>query len=1528
MSEPATKTITVAYDSASQASNSHPSQKQPQQKNEKKNKNNASTEANGGDSKANATNPTNKVNVTSTNGSNANNTSPTSSTSTRPGPSSNPNSPKVSKSKRNNNASSKGGVATPKSPTLRDPDHNEGKKPSGETAPSNTTTASVPQKESNDNANQLKSGSTGTVGLGLVSGNDTKSEHPGRKGGFGKSNNDRQGNSSKGGFGNRGDGVGGDEENSRGRRSDRKPNRSDATGAAPSSTTTTTTTTTTKTDSTTTDNANAPKPEGQASRDTGAQQQPESQGVNDVKKSKNATTKSSHSPRRERGVETKNSAPVKGASQSPRPKKDNVSAQNVTQKQEPTDSAASTTPSTPATSSTEPPKKRKPLKKTNRKKDDDEVSTVSTGSARDAEASTDDKESKKKKNYNAKNDNATNQPNVNVQGSSNVGSGSSTWEPKPKVNRSNHPQQQSHGSTNDSGSSKNFSGPRNKKDDGSYNSKGSHKNQNNAADSRRPKQEDSSWAETAPLDKAKSSDDNNVVTPVQDGWGDPPKVVAVDSWGEPPSNQDLKWGDVPPIPSSGGGGGWGETPETVSGGGWDEKPAKSSGGGWDEKPAKSSGGGWDEKPAKSSGSSWNEKPARNSGGSWGERPARNNNGGWGDKSAKPAKSNNASWGDRPSKPHSGNWGDKPAKPNSGNWGDKPAKPNSGNWGERPVRNSGAGRSEETAKATGGGWDEKPARSNGGGWGERQAKSNNDGWNEKPAKSKHDGWGEKTTKTGGAGKGDGPSKASSGGKAKEPAQHSSEKSEETATASNGGWGEKSVNASNVEKDKEPEKASSGGWNEEPVKSSGGGWDEEPAKTTGGGWNEEPAKDSGGGWSDEPTKANGGDGSGWGEPPQSGGEGWGEVTGAVPKWGEDIPWDSPSQPKPFSNPDWEKDDNSYKPNRGPSESYQARAGGGRGKPLGDSESRFNSSRGGFQKGGRRPQGSDNDFPKDARSSLDARNTRLGAQRGSHQGANKAFPENTSATNGPSDSSTSAGESSSQVRKDGAGADTTSERRENSFENRRQQAFSDVRLDPHYSNRQNGPHTGQRGTAFSTQHRHDNQSSGLVSSDAHQNGPPAKNKFDQSGQNRKGPKEKNLREKPEKRYVPLFSDSLECQTTWKEMNLSPNVLASIEKAGLEKPSNIQKLIMKPFEQGRDVIAQAQSQNDRTNTLAIALLQKLSATASTQKHCQALVICSEGINPQKVHEDFEEWFKSTPGLRSILLSADMVADKTLLSDPEQPKQVILTTLGPLMEAVNTKVLDMKTIGIVVISMRSVELVGFEAFKKFWANLSRDAQVILMTGRIQPQIQMIKTQNFRANAAVRRADELTMQWSEHYYISIPPSEQKAQLENSDDNDADQDSKPAPVDRKWETLMAILTNNPDISHSLILTQSQSMTQALTTKLKERNLPVLSVWSMADKTEVARQFNKPDPCILVSESVLMDNLDLDYSSLVINYEMPRKASHYISSFGPFGRSGLRALVINFYTTDDAVQKQTLADMESIYDIKIQEMQVWTGLSMIL
>ncbi|KAF9938632.1 translation initiation factor eIF4A [Modicella reniformis] len=476
------------------------------------------------------------------------------------------------------------------------------------------------------------------------------------------------------------------------------------------------------------------------------------------------------------------------------------------------------------------------------------------------------------------------------------------------------------------------------------------------------------------------------------------------------------------------------------------------------------------------------------------------------------------------------------------------------------------------------------------------------------------------------------------------------------------------------------------------------------------------------------------------------------------------------------------------------------------------------------------------------------------------------------------------------------------------------SDARL----SNRQRGDRFGQRTGTFSGQNGPNNQQPGGDSTGAHQYGKVSRGKSEYQGYK----KARELRgTKVPGSGFNMLSNSLECQMTWEDMNLNTNITARIAKAGLDNPSNVQKLIMKPFMQGKDVIAQSQSQYDRTCTLAIALLQKLSPSASTHKHCQVLVVCSEGVKPQQVHEDFQSWFEATPELGAVLLSPGETAVRTILSDPDQAKQVVLTTLGPLMEALRSNLLDINDIKTVVFSMQEAELVELQPFKQLWALLTKDTQVILMTGRITQQIQEVKSHHFRDDTAVRRADELTLQWSEHYYVGIPSSDRHQRHKAHGDHRVGEnmdEAEPAPKDRKWEVLMEILTKNPDISHTVILTQSQSQTQALTSKLKARQFNVVSVWSMADRVEVTHQFNRPDPCIIVSESTLMD-CDLDYSSLVINYDMPMNATCYITSFGPFGRSGLRTLMINFCVMDDSAQRQTLEAIKSMYDISILEME---------
>ncbi|KAG0014869.1 Eukaryotic initiation factor 4A-II [Podila clonocystis] len=609
-------------------------------------------------------------------------------------------------------------------------------------------------------------------------------------------------------------------------------------------------------------------------------------------------------------------------------------------------------------------------------------------------------------------------------------------------------------------------------------------------------------------------------------------------------------------------------------------------------------------------------------------------------------------------------------------------------------------------------------------------------------------------------------------------------------------------------------------------------------------------------------------GWGDPPKLG-----NVASVATdrKEGEDIPWERTGG---TSNKSDGQDHRGHASERGRGSSFA-----GRGRGRGDA--RFPNVP--FQGRHHGPQDvREKDF-NDPRSSLCARTARQEARGTRLSTTLRAFD------NGEQGAESKASEDAfSQLgAKDEAKAGQHSKTVTTIVEMQRTplHGSTDVRLDPRYNkeagtfrpNQRNVPIQASR--SFSSQYDRSSPSGSL------------------SGiQRRPRNQDGSAPRKPTPSRPTLFSTSLECQMSWEAMDLKPSVLSSIRKAGLTRVSNIQKLAMKPISRGKDVIAQSQSQKDRTNTLAIALLQKLSAE---NKACQAILICSGGVDPQKVYDDLQVWFKGS-GLSCIYLKDPI--DVSLLAKDE-PKQVVVATLGPLKEVLNKEVsndkeLDIKSVETGVVLMRTDEIFQFAAgaFEQVWGMIPGSAQKILMTGHIGPKVQQAKELYFREDAAVLRADELTLQWSEHYHVNV-----------------------VDPDARWDVLVDIFGKNPEISHVVIVTQSQSVSETLANKLADMNLPVHAVWSMADKTDTARMFNSAEKCILVAESKLLDHLDLDHFSLVINYDVPKKATHYIDSFGPFGRSGLRTMMINFVQMSDPSQQRVFDELESLYSIKIKEMK---------
>ena len=82
---------------------------------------------------------------------------------------------------------------------------------------------------------------------------------------------------------------------------------------------------------------------------------------------------------------------------------------------------------------------------------------------------------------------------------------------------------------------------------------------------------------------------------------------------------------------------------------------------------------------------------------------------------------------------------------------------------------------------------------------------------------------------------------------------------------------------------------------------------------------------------------------------------------------------------------------------------------------------------------------------------------------------------------------------------------------------------------------------------------------------------------------------------------TDEIIAYDTFEDLDLKENLLRGIYGMGFEKPSAIQQKAIRPFIDGKDLIAQAQSGTGKTATFAISILQKLDENL---KETQAIVV------------------------------------------------------------------------------------------------------------------------------------------------------------------------------------------------------------------------------------------------------------------------------------------------------------------------------------
>ncbi len=366
-----------------------------------------------------------------------------------------------------------------------------------------------------------------------------------------------------------------------------------------------------------------------------------------------------------------------------------------------------------------------------------------------------------------------------------------------------------------------------------------------------------------------------------------------------------------------------------------------------------------------------------------------------------------------------------------------------------------------------------------------------------------------------------------------------------------------------------------------------------------------------------------------------------------------------------------------------------------------------------------------------------------------------------------------------------------------------------------------------------------------------------------------------------------------TFESLELKESLLRGIYAMGFEKPSAIQQKAIKPFLEGRDLIAQAQSGTGKTATFCISLLQSIDETL---KETQAVIV-------SHTRELSNQIYTVLTNLSSYMeVSLYQVTGGTsvnrMMEELNNKPQIIIGTPGRILDMMNKKAIDVTTIKYVTIDEAD------EMLSSGFVNQIKDLFKFLYDNKIQVGLYSATMPNEFFDVTKRfmnqplkilvKNEQLTLEGIKQFYINVERMEYK-----------------------FDTLCD-LYGMISVSQSIIYCNSKKLVDELSFKLRQKDFTVASIhseMSQDERNDVVKKFRTGESRILLSTDLLSRGIDVQQVSIVINFDIPYSIDNYIHRIGRSGRFGRKGVAINLITYSDI---RKLHDIEKYYATQIEEL----------
>jgi ATP-dependent RNA helicase RhlE len=353
-----------------------------------------------------------------------------------------------------------------------------------------------------------------------------------------------------------------------------------------------------------------------------------------------------------------------------------------------------------------------------------------------------------------------------------------------------------------------------------------------------------------------------------------------------------------------------------------------------------------------------------------------------------------------------------------------------------------------------------------------------------------------------------------------------------------------------------------------------------------------------------------------------------------------------------------------------------------------------------------------------------------------------------------------------------------------------------------------------------------------------------------------------------VPENSD----KTTFRELGLSDESLASVEDLGWSVPTPIQRKAIPAAAEGRDIVGIAQTGTGKTGAFMIPSIQRLRAGGGLQ----ALVLCPTRELAQQVAEDAEALSRGTPLRVQAIFGG--VSYNPQVKALKEGWEIIVATPGRFIDHLRRGTAKLSAVVVCILDEADRMLdMGFRPqIEEILKGLPRERQTMLFSATMPNGVHDLALRITREAIWVEAAPSgTTASGIEEVIYSVKP------------------------EKKPDLLIELLKDSA-WDHVLVFSRTKAGADVLEARLQREGISTDVMHSsrdMKERTRALDRFATGKVRVLVATDIAQRGLDVEGISHVVNYDVPLDPEDYVHRVGRTGRAGAEGTAVTFVTAAD-------------------------------